>query len=83
MKYQIKNLPIEGTSNDTGWVVAHQGRCYTTWHRFINVGNICPEFVAATIQGRDDFPGWTGVDVAPGLNKNGLTAFTSTYDSGD
>ena len=82
MKYTIKNIKIENATDDSGWVVHTKGNCYTVWKRVITTDRN-PEEIYDELRNASDYPGWTGVNYAPGLSKPGILVFTSTYDSGD
>jgi len=82
MDYKIKNIKLDDVSLDSGWIVRSQGNCYTSWIRTITT-NRSADSVVTELFNNKDYPGWTGVNYAPGLSKPGILVFTSTYDSGD
>ena len=80
MNHDIKNVPVQGSSEDSGWFIHATGRCWTTWHREIKTerdpAEVCKELVSAK-----DYPGWTGVDWSRYHSKNGTLVVWSTWDS--
>jgi hypothetical protein len=82
MRHSIKNIALTGADSDTGWQVAHEGRCYTTWHRRVESGK-SPDALAREMLGAGDYPGWTGVEYSEGLSDGEIHVFVSTWDSGD
>jgi hypothetical protein len=82
MQYTIKNIKLSDVTEDSGWVVFQKGNCYTQWKRVI-VTQRSPDEIYNELRNASDYPGWTGVNYAPGYSKPGILVFTSTYDSGD
>lgn len=80
--YKFSNKQVQGTTEDSGWIVHRTGRCSTTWVRRVK-SDRAPIEIAQEIYDNKDFPGWTGVSHAPGLDRDGFISFTSTWDSGD
>lgn len=81
--YPIKNVKIPNVGSDTGWIVNRTGRCVTHWIRYVEAPPEAKDSIIEFLIDERDFPGWSGVEYAVGLNKNGLIAFTSTWDSSD
>lgn len=75
------NTPIEGATEDSGWVVTYDSRCITDWTRTVKTSRPHDE-VARELIDRGDFPGWTGVHSKQG-KVEGTVVFTSTWDSSD
>ena len=82
-KYSL-NQRIPDASQDSGWVVKHKGRTYTTWHRtmVIDEGTDISRMIKYMME-INDYPGWTGIDHAVGYSKGQKIVLVSTYDSGD
>lgn len=80
--YPIKNKPLKGAVDDTGWEVSEKGRAWTTWKREI-VSERNPEDLVKEMERNKDFPGWTGVEIHKGWSKPGVPVFVSTWDSSD
>jgi hypothetical protein len=80
--YALKNTKLDGVSHDTGWIIRSQSNCYTSWIRTITTDRSADDVFTELFNGKD-YPGWTGVNYAPGLSKPGILVFTSTWDSGD
>ena len=82
MKHDIKNIKIKDVTDDTGWIVRSSGNCYTSWIRTIKTNRDYRE-IQDILLGEGDYPGWTGVNYAPGLCREGIVVFTSVWDSSD
>lgn len=80
MNHSIKDIPLQGTSEDTGWKVSLRGHAWTDWKRTMK-STRNPQELAQEMLDNKDYPGWTGVNYAPGLSKDGFVVFTSTWDS--
>lgn len=82
MRHTIKNIKLDGAESDSGWVVAYEGRCYTTWHRTI-ASKVPHDILGRTLVEAGDYPGWTGVEYCKHFSNEGLIVFSSTWDSSD
>ena len=80
--HKIKNMKLLDVISDTGWVVRSTGNCYTSWIRRIKTNRDYKEIRDILFE-EGDYPGWTGVEYAPGLCEQGVLVFTSVWDSSD
>jgi hypothetical protein len=79
----IINGKIPFVTQDSGWVVSADGRCWTTWHRTVKLEDkYSVDDLIEYLSKTQDYPGmW--LEYSKGLSKGGNTVLVSTYDSSD